>query len=87
MNISSDIQGKGSTVPQPRHQAIGRNGSFWIPEDSSDLSKHPKPAAQKSSKTNFESPKQTSNTQGSHKGNVVSNKLKQNENFEKTLLS
>jgi hypothetical protein len=87
MNISSDIQGKGSTVPQPRHQAIGRNGSFWIPEDSSDLSKHPKPAAQKSSKTNFESPKQTSNTQGSHKGNDVSDKLKQNENFEKTLLS
>ena len=87
MNISSDIQAKGSTVPQPRHQAIGRNGSFWIPEDSSDLSKHPKPVAQKSSKTNFESPKQTSNTQGNLKGNAVSDKLKQNENFEKTLLS
>jgi hypothetical protein len=47
MNVSSGIQAKGSTVPQPRHQAIGRNGSFWIPEDSSELSKHPKPVAQK----------------------------------------
>ncbi|MBT7650532.1 MAG: hypothetical protein HN553_06130 [Opitutae bacterium] len=87
MNVSSGIQAKGSTVPQPRHQAIGRNGSFWIPEDSSELSKHPKPVAQKSSKTNFESPKQTSNTQGNLKANAVSDKLKQNENFEKTLLS
>ena len=82
MNVSSVIQSKGSTVPQPRHQAIGRNGSFWIPEDSSELSKHPKPVAQKSSKTNFESPKQTSNTQGNLKANAVSDKLKQNENFE-----
>jgi len=87
MIVSSDIQGKGSTVPVPKHQAIGRNGSFWIPKDSPDVSKLPKPVDQKNTKTSFANAKQTSNSQGNAKGNVVSDKIKQNGNFEKTLLS
>lgn len=87
MIISSDIQGKGSTVPVPKHQAIGRNGSFWIPKDSPDVNKLPKPVAQKNTKTSFANAKQTSNSQGDAKGNAVSDKIKQNGNFEKTLLS
>jgi hypothetical protein len=87
MIISSDIQGKGSTVPVPKHQAIGRNGSFWIPKDSPDVNKLPKPVAQKNTKTSFANANQTSNSQGNPKGNALSDKIKQNGNFEKNLLS
>ena len=87
MIISSDIQGKGSTVPVPKHQAIGRNGSFWIPKDSPDVNKLPKPDGQKNTKTSFANAKQTSNSQGNTKGNAISDRIKQNGNFEKTLLS
>ena len=34
MTLSSNIQNLSNSNPVPKHQSIGKNGSFWLPKDS-----------------------------------------------------
>ena len=52
MSVSGEIQNLAKVEAGPRHQSIGKNGSFWLPKDSPDILKQ-NPISPKSQKNSF----------------------------------
>jgi len=87
MTVSSEIQspvGKGNTIP--KHQSIGRNGSFWMPKDSPDIKKT-SPLNSKDNKSKSSSSSKTTISNHVSKSAQVGSSTRSNLSFERAILS
>ena len=87
MTVSAEIQspvGKGNIIP--KHQSIGRNGSFWMPKDSLDIKKT-SPLKSKDLNSNLSSSSKTSISNHVSKSAKVDSSTRPNLSFERTILS
>jgi hypothetical protein len=86
MSVSGEIQNLAKVEAGPRHQSIGKNGSFWLPKDSPDILKQ-NPISPKSQKNNSSSGSESTKTkQGVNHSNLKSG-ARESTSFEKTILS
>ncbi len=86
MSDSGEIQNLGKTQSIPRHQSIGKNGSFWLPKDSSSQLRQPQTTS-KSGKNGSIDPQTTQNSKnGSEKSNLNTN-TSAKASFAKTIQS
>ena len=86
MSVSGEIQNLAKTDAVPKHQSIGKNGSFWLPKDSPDILKQ-NPISPKSQKNNSSAGSETAKAkQGVNNSNSKSGG-RENTSFEKTILS
>ncbi len=81
----SFVQGVNKTNPTPKHQSIGKNGSFWLPKDSSEFA-----SAKNVQKGQGKNPKLSSGkgNVGMHRNQMdAKTDLQAKSSFEKTILS
>ena len=86
MTLSSDIQNLSNSNPVPKHQSIGKNGSFWLPKDSPEISKQnslksKSPDGKSSTSAKSVNSKQTG---GNHSAQSTA---RSNSSFEKSILT
>ena len=86
MTLSSDIQNLSNSNPVPKHQSVGKNGSFWLPKDSPEISK------QNSLKSKSSHGKSSTSAKSAHSKQASGNHSAQstdrsNSSFEKSILT
>jgi len=86
MSDSPQIQSLGNGHSTPKHQTIGRNGSFWMPKDSPDI-KQTSTLNSKSSKNDSSVPPKTTNSHSSKQSSNLHSSNRSNVSFERTILS
>jgi hypothetical protein len=86
MSDSPQIQSIGNGNSIPKHQTIGRNGSFWIPKDSPDVKK-PSTLNPKSSKNDSSISSKTTNSHSAKQSSNLNTSNRPNISFERTILS
>ena len=86
MSDSPQIQSIGNGNSIPKHQAIGRNGSFWIPKDSPDI-KQTSTLNSKSSKNDSSVSPKTNNSHSSKQSSNPHSSNRSNVSFERAILS
>ncbi|MBT3541647.1 MAG: hypothetical protein HN489_10975, partial [Opitutae bacterium] len=86
MSDSSQIQSIGNGNSIPKHQTIGRNGSFWMPKDSPDI-KQTSTLNSKSSKNDSSVSPKTTNSHSSKQSSNLHSSNRSNVSFERAILS
>lgn len=86
MALSSNIQISNNSGPVPKHQSIGKNGSFWLPKDSPEVSKH---GSLKSKSPDGKSSTSAKSVNSKQEGGNQSAKStdRPNSSFEKSILT
>jgi hypothetical protein len=86
MTLSPDIQNLSNSNPVPKHQSIGKNGSFWLPKDSPEVSKQSSFKSKSSHGKSSASAKSVNSKQTSGNHSALSTD-RLNSNFEKSILT
>ena len=86
MSDSPQIQSLGNGHSTPKHQTIGRNGSFWMPKDSPDI-KQTSTLNSKSGKNDSSVPPKTTNSHSSKQSSNLHSSNRSNVSFERAILS
>ena len=86
MTLSSNIQNLSNSNPVPKHQSIGKNGSFWLPKDSPEISnqnslKSKSPDGKSSTSAKSVNSKQAGGNQSAQSTD------RSNSSFEKSILT
>lgn len=86
MTLSSNIQISNNSGPVPKHQSIGKNGSFWLPKDSPEVRKH---GSLKSKSPDGKSSTSAKSVNSKQEGGNQSAKStdRPNSSFEKSILT
>ena len=86
MTDSPQIQSFSNGNSIPKHQTIGRNGSFWMPQDSPDIKK-PSTLTPKSSKNGSPVSSKTNNSYSAKQNSNPNSSNRSNISFERAILS